>query len=554
MPGLPDGRVYELVTPAENHDADVYVPLAIQESLLNPGETDIHTRLPFQVSTSGDAVAYVGESTVGGTGSTGAGLGNEYLATRAPGGGWTQVNLQPLGINSLTGLNSVTGIKSARYQAFSNDLSVGILESGSTALTEPVLSVAAPSGYRLLYTHVAGEAGARPFFTTTPPNRSALEFGTPHVPELYSGVLAYAGGSADSSQLLFEANDALTPNALDGGEGENNLYDSVDRRLSLVNVLPDGAVEANATFGARALMKETGNPPDFSHVISASGSRIFWTDLTTGDLYVRENATQPQSPLGPHGECTVAVDSCTVQLDAAAPGGATSGGGRFWTASSEGEKVFFTDERKLTSGSRAEAGAPDLYEYDFDKPMDERLTDLTAGAGVPAGVQSVLGASEDGSYVYFVAKEVLATNKNSEENNAEPGGENLYGLRQGEQPRFIATLSSSGGGSLADGSEVIPFLDTQVSPSSEIGDEQPALGHRTAEATPDGGSLVFMSDNLNVEKYSPEVDGKRLEEVYVYEWAGDRLFCASCAAVHQALPANVLSEFRSRGVLATELE
>ena len=30
-PGLPDGRVYEMVTPPENDDADVYVPLVISE-------------------------------------------------------------------------------------------------------------------------------------------------------------------------------------------------------------------------------------------------------------------------------------------------------------------------------------------------------------------------------------------------------------------------------------------------------------------------------------------------------------------------------------------
>ena len=108
-------------------------------------------------------------------------------------------------------------------------------------------------------------------------------------------------------------------------------------------------------------------------------------------LYVREN------------------DTTTVQADAAeagAPG--PSGGGRFWTASSDGSKVFFTDENRLTSNSTAAPGAPDLYEFDTET---RRLTDLSEdrNAGAHADVQGVVGASEDGSYVYFVAGGALVS-------------------------------------------------------------------------------------------------------------------------------------------------
>jgi hypothetical protein len=511
--GLPDGRVFEMVTPPENHDANVYTPLAIQEALLNPGEADTWSRLPFQVSVSGEAVAYVGDDTTGGEGASGAGLGNEYLATRSAGGGWTQVNLQPLGVNPVTGVNDVTGVKEARYQAFSSDLSVGVLESGSASITEPVLSAAAPSHYKLLYTHVVGEAGARPVFTTTPPGRSPAEFGTPHIPAFYSGVIAYAGASADFGQLLFEANDALTSNAVDGGSGENNLYVAGGGRLSLVNVLPDGKSEANATFGASALREEGGNPPDFSHVISGDGSRIFWTDLSTGELFVREHATEPQSPLGANGECMVSVDACTVLVSA---------GGRFWTASGDGSRVFFTDGG--------------LYEDDLESGV---TTELSEGASV----EGVVGASEDGSYVYFVAKGALAAGASEqqcrEETPKEQGGEepkqgnlgcNLYLSHEGEKPKFIATLS------YYDDTETIADLDAQVSPSSEIGDLQPALGHRTAEVTPDGRNLVFMSEN-SLTGYPNEVEGKneygtsgrkKVSEVYVYNATDGHLDCVSC--------------------------
>ena len=272
-------------------------------------------------------------------------------------------------------------------------------------------------------------------------------------------ALAYAGASADFEQLLFEANDALTPNALDGGKKENNLYVSSGGRLSLVNVLPDGATEPNATLGAQALASQERNQPDFSHVISADGSRIFWTDLNTHDLYVSED-------VGGTGERTVLI----------------SEGGRYWAANSEGTKVFFT-----------KGG---LFEYDLETGV---ATELSKGANV----QSVVGSSEDGSYVYFV----------------EEGG-GLYVWHEGEKPRFIAMLSSE------DGNESIARLSSQ---RFVVGDEQPGLGDRTAEATPNGHSLVFMSNNQSVEGYSPEVNsGTKLEEVYVYSYEDDRLFCVSC--------------------------
>ena len=62
----------------------------------------------------------------------------------------------------------------------------------------------------------------------------------------------------------------------------------------------------------------------------------------------------------------------------------------------------------------------------------------------------------------------------------------------------------------------------------EFGDWQPGLGNRTAEVTPGGGGLVFMSDGQAVGGVAPEVEGVRLEEVYVYDYASGVLSCASC--------------------------
>jgi hypothetical protein len=571
---LPDNRTYELVSNFQfGTDAEAYVP--------NVGDTGqnthgIQTNLPFKVAPNGEAVVYPGSAPpTGGTGSEGVSNGNEYLATRGGGGGWTQVDLQP------------PGASGAGYQGFSSDLSVGILFGSQTELG------GGPERYPDLYAHAtAGGAGGEydPFYTGSPPNRivptnvntidnfGVVEQYTPVSEELSEG---YAGGNSGTSvvpafsQLLFEANDTLpTLNVQAPGGGgedsstqlpfaaEDNLYDSAAGGSYLVNVLPDGAPQANASFGQFTTVGY-GKPHGVSNAISADGSRIFWTALEgygglNGDaqpqaLYVRENATQP--------------DSSTVQVDQA-QGGPESGGGVFWTASSDGSKVFFSDCRKLTAdstavptpdcaehdfGNREPPTGNDLYEYEVNPETGKpgKLTDLTVdgNAGETADVQGVLGASENGEYVYFAAAGVLAANADGQGEKATPQsctgagpgeGCNLY-VRHAGTTTFIATLSS------ADGAEVQPLTRTCSDSSSAgncEGDWAAPAGWRTAQVTPDGHSLVFMSnesltgyDNESA-PYIYEIGGtkqettERLDEVFRYEaesGAGPgSLTCVSC--------------------------
>ena len=138
--------------------------------------------------------------------------------------------------------------------------------------------------------------------------------------------------------------------------------------------------------------------------------------------------------------------ACTIQIDVPESGASGSpGDGQFQWANAETSKIFFTDEEKLTPDSTAEAGKLDLYEYDLEKPQGQRLTDLTVNASEAADVLGVSGASEDGSYVYFVAKGVLsAGQENSHDAKAVAGEANLY-LRHAGATTFIATLNAAGG-------------------------------------------------------------------------------------------------------------
>jgi hypothetical protein len=518
LAALPDGRVYEVVSPAASErNANVYVPGAGFNFLSVQGEHGIETHRPFEVAPSGDAVAYAGDPPPTGGGSSGLGNGTEYVARRSPGGGWNAVDVEP------------PTVPVAEYQAFSDDLSVGILRS------EVALSATAPPApYLDLYAHASAAGGAgeyTPFFTGSPPNRSGGEFESGVI---YAGTNAGANGVPGLSHLLFEANDvllagegaletelneAVRANIKEGEPRRRILYDRVGGRLSVVNVLPNGKTDANASFGSFTTQPQE-EAPGLSHVISADGSRIFWTDGNTGNLYVRENAGSP--------------DAATVQVDAA-----VGGGGFFWTASADGSKVLFTKG--------------DLYQYSV---TTGQTTDLTPGVGV----QGVVGASEDGSYVYLVAGGVLTVNENGAKEKAtlgsceaaEEGKEreeeelghvplgracNLYLLHIGEPPRFITTFPAR------ENSDVRPYNGAENDVS---GDWQAAPGYRTAQVTPDGHSLVFMS-RARLTEYDNEYKGLPLQEVFLYEDAGTGVLrCVSCNPTGEPPVATEFDTYRQR--------
>jgi hypothetical protein len=489
--GLPDGRVYELASsPPGGHDVDVYVQSTI-EDLTNNQEHGIRTALPFEVAPSGEAVVYAGDPpAAGGTGDVGESLGNEYLARRLPEGGWTQFTLE----------EEDTG----GYIDFSSDLSVGVLAGGA------IPGAGAPPGYFDWYSHAtaSGVEGAyHPLFTTTP-DRSSPELNSAE--DSGAGYM-YAGGNSGTSavpaftDLLFETNAGVLE-----GEGQlekelgedveqeisegrdsqfvHYLYDTVAGQLHLVDVLPDGKVAPGATYGS--LEENTSNGfthPGLTHAISADGSRVFWTWAPKAEesepvlnrsegLYVRENPAQPQSPLN-GDECTVPTDACTVQVG---PSGSI-----FQTASADGSKAFFTNVNE------------ELYEYDLET---HETTELAPGVKV-AGVA---GASEDGEYVYYI----------DSKGNIE--------LWHNGVTTLVASEAGLGG--------VSPFASGPGG-GGYHNDYITELGSRTAEVTPDGHSLIFMSQNsLTGYDNLLEVEGVDvpLDEMFLYEAATGRLTCVSC--------------------------
>jgi len=455
--GLPDGRGYEMVTPVANEGNELYVPTGANQET----EEAIQTHYPVRAAADGHAIAYVGEPNAEGNGSEGTTKGNEFIASRSPRGGWVQHDIQP------------SGFASPFYLSFSEDLSSSVLFS-----TEP-LSSGVPPKYENLYVRDNATGALQVLSKVTPPNRPLKEgnsgFGAagPYGPSENAFGYFYAGASRDFKHLFFEANDALTANAVDGGERENNLYESTEGTLRLVNVLPDGKADPNASFGAPPEGNEEGE--NTANVISTDGSRVFWTDLNTGSLYVRENGTS-----------TVLVAEHAT----------------FQTASTDGSRVFYVK-------------GGDLYEDDLAGGV---TTDLT-----PAGeVLGVAGSSDDGSYVYVVAKGSLAPGATVERPN-------LYLLHSGITT-FIATIA------------YFAFEGEPLySPSVTFNGWSPNVGHRTAEATPDGRALVFMS-RLSLTGYDDlDEEGGRTPQVYVYEADTGRLSCVSCSPSGEPPSSSILN-------------
>jgi len=557
--GLPDGRVYEVVSSIGTGDeTNVYVPDGMTGKLGESGRHGIITNLPFQAAARGGTVAYVGDPPAsGGDGNDGDGGGNQYVAEHSSDGGWVQVDVDPSGYDN-------------KYVALSDDLSVGVVASQDKMAENAPVEAGSGKAYGNLYrrsfgwrTTTAGslESALGPFeplVATTPPCPVA-EFGGDLNNALVSEPLVGGGnagtpGVATFSHLLIEADVAVpsTPatamprSCRAGGKLEDDLYDSVEGQLYLVNVLPDGRPQAGATIGRQGPSTNGFQSPETSNAISADGSRIYWSSVEPAAapfgefeerpkaLYVRENDTDPE---GEHGGCGEFI-ACTVQVDLSALPGthgekeAKGGGGQFWTASDDGSKVFFTDENRLTKESTAESGEPDLYEYDLGAPEGERLSDISvpgrARPGMDADVQGVVGTSEDGSYVYFIADGVLGEGANAEGGEPAPGEPNLY-VRHGGVTRFIVTLSDEDG-------------DFTPGPQANYGDWQAAPGHRTAQVAADGQGVVFMS-RLPLTDYDNELDGIPLTEVFVYDAATERLTCASCNPSGEPPVAPALPEF-----------
>jgi hypothetical protein len=513
--GLPDGRGWELVSPPEKRGAALS---GISEGNL------------IQAAASGEAISY---GTYAPTEAEPQGNASAIQVLSARGaGGWSSRDLV---IPHSQAVGLVVG-GGSEYSLFSADLSQGLLQP--FGVFEPSLSPQATEQTPFLQTNFT--ASGPPAFCSESCYHPLLtgaegiadvapgtEFGEaglcPFLDNIRCGPHVL-GATPDLSHLILNAKAPLLAE-------NNDLYElSVaappTESLRPIAVLPDGQPAPRANLGD-STEKSEGNARD---AISADGSRVVFSaapsNFEGAHLYLRLNATQEASSISGSAvdgsQCTEleAAKACTIRLDALQGGSDDSGEATFQLASADGRRVFFTDPSRLTADSNAEHDSPDLYEYDLQRPLGQRLADLSAGPE-PGGVQGlVAGASTDGESLYFVANGILAANQGLDGTHAVPGdcpseqGDsaqtcNLYLRREGTTS-FIATLSGE-----------------------DYPDWSPHLKTLTARVSSDGRWLAFMSDrSLTGYDNRDAVSGKPDEEVYLYDAQASggkgKLTCASC--------------------------
>jgi hypothetical protein len=279
-----------------------------------------------------------------------------------------------------------------------------------------------------------------------------------------AGILSFADATRGGSRIVFEDTGQEVIPGIRDETGAPYLYEWDNGQVRLI------APAAVAGAGIVSYSQNT---------ISEDGSRVVFTDLATGRIYVRE----------PEAEKTITVSAGSATWRAATP---------------DGRYVFYTE---------GPAGEEELYRFDLDSttPAPEPIT------GPGAKVLGTLGVSNEGSYAYFAAEGVLTTSENTNKETAEPGAANLYEWHQGSlAPTFIARLKTEvRAGEKGDESD---WRDTAP---NEPG--QPSEGGKTSRVDP-GGTTVLFSSNRQLTGY----DNSGNYELYLFDAWDANITCVSC--------------------------
>src|SRR6476620_6812877 len=471
---LSDGRVWELVSPPDKHEANV-----------------LNTSIGLvQAAADGNGISYLTRGSIEADPEGNRNIeSSQVMGQRSAGGSWSAKDITPSNVRTIP-----LGVgNQSEYKLFTPDLGTAMLEPRDGTALSPLATERTP---------YLREEAAPPIFT---PLVTGAE-GVANVPagrefggssrNAY-GDVKIAGADRGLNHIVLTSAVSLTedpaaPPAL-------YLWDA--GQLEPVSILPDsegGMMPALVLLGS--------GPGSVRNAVSDDGSRVFWSNGTYGSnannltgLYLRDT-----------------ISDKTVRLDTV-KGGDDTGQERplFHGANPSVTVVYFTDSHHLTAGASPEGR--DLYRCEIPAGTPAggcaTLTNLTGPAtsgGESAEVLGLLsGMSEEGDRLYFVAEGVLSANENELGDSAEPNEPNLYYWEEGAAPRFIATLSK----------EDEPDWGGRFKVASEM----------SATASPDGLQLAFMSNRKLTEEPNEDLEtGKPVEHVFLYDAEADALQCVSC--------------------------
>jgi hypothetical protein len=403
----------------------------------------------IQASANGDAMTWISDDP---TEAEPKGYSNllQGFSARGP-AGWVSRDIA-ISHPEATGVSIGAG---EEYRFFSEDLSQGLVQP---FVYVPALSAESSEQTAYVSTqYLGGDVGDPCLVSCFRP----LVTGAPGFANVPAGTVfsekrgcfgcgpQFVGATPDMSHVVLTSLVALTSTP----DPRGGLYEWSAGKLVLVSVLPGSGGEATGgVFGNGG----PGNGLNARHAVSDNGSRVFWT--YKGSLFVRDVLRKETLLIGEKVE--------------------------FEDASSDGSIVFY-------SGKMCE-----IRENGTSGELECPTTKLGS---------EIVGASRDGTWVYFVSSEVVAQ-------GGVLGGNNLY-VRHDGVTRFIAAISEEDERHLT-GRAILSYATTSVSP--------------------DGRWLAFMSQReLAGASTRDAVTGLPDEEVYLYDADGNggvgRLVCASCS-------------------------
>ena len=418
----------------------------------------------FQAAVEGGGILYALTGAI--PGSQAGGLyGHAVSTSPAPGSPWSADPLEPS--NRFGGLHGA-GENSGEIESVSPSLDCGATRTRLAVPafpeeTEPQL----PKGPKGELLESPEEQIDNLYLWRSPDEYTLISNVRPENPDRSPEGPTYHvdGISEDCSTVLFEDDNSGYPLPL-GPKGEpapqTSLYEwkagsspqacranQEACRPDVASVLPDG------TLATEVIDPHAGEFVSDLHQLSSDGKRVFFTAVSDGKGPGEEkDAHARQIYLREGGHTTaVSLSPDTETRDT---------GAKFEAASADGGRVFFVANYGLTGGDGTStclltsvnnqkdekngAGTGcDLYEYNVQGHSLNNLSADTSDVN-GADVRGVLGASEDGSVVYFACTGQLVPHEGNtaEENEATTGT-----TRSGEaKTEAEANVYAYSGGSL----------------------------------------------------------------------------------------------------------
>jgi hypothetical protein len=496
--GLPDGRAYELVTPADKGSA------ADMFSGASKAKNEFTNTDRGYASESGDAVLLT--SSRASFGAFAASENNAYRFSRAA-SGWTNVSLA----------SPLLGAQSLESDVFDP------LDFSAVALNASVGSRSSSAGGAL--TDLLGPPGG-PY--------TALHADAPaHTEPEQTERTEVVGASQDLSHVVLESkNHRLAPGAANQDEGSDALYEYSAGELRLVNVDSEGAL---LTRCGAILGLNHGAGSRFN-AVSSDGSKIVFTapdpfaegagcwnggTIDAPQLYVRSGATSTEISAPQAG---FTDPGCSPQRTPCDPA--------FYVgASATGSRIFFLTTGWLTE-DHPESHDLELYEYDTETASLTRISagePGSPGAKAGAAMFAVPAVSEEGSAVYFLARGRLTADAPAVSGSlldlyrydtASATTAFVATVEEDDYP-LVAIVSGSTGNSwkASGGIALSPSLSWYTTPDGRyllFATAQEPTGYSSAEAAP--GDCPGRGSAAN----------GRCAEVYRYDSATASLECVSC--------------------------